>query len=816
MPGLASADPHTVTTLSIIRMNGPARGGPNAASAKTDENTTMAEPSAVERLEEGLEPVGDGKEAEESLSRYCKPVELYNIIQRRAMRHPLFLQRCLNYKIEAARQRRIQMTVSVLGCGDDSGELCLYSPKVNARSQMPTEYGEQQFWPVFVMVTSPVGDFGPKESVYRLNQTRVVRTSLISSSCNGNGEDGVTFLLPEVRKLLLSASKDGHVVLFVLFADPTAVYKDKEYNAQPLEKCSGRVFWGKLLMTKLCKNWLSNPRSGTSMVGLNGKRVDVVSDVDLHHGSLQHVDLADGRGIKLVEPSSKSSSPSRSLLQVYITGEEVGGKLKVPGLLQNGSHATSVFPSSNRRPRYGRVVFHYLYHFNTLRKTEVTEEFSCPFCLVHCSSFKGLRCHLNASHDLFNFEYLAADGFQVVNVTCRNDLLGPEGDQGDDSDVDGLNDTRIKNFIYKSRCGASRRTPVDTAKEPIDQEVSTSQLPGYQGEVLAKTCQTHGLNSMDSRGFHECQEDSNSELKDVAQLHSSATGVSIRDKNRKQQLLQNGDLVATDMGRPCARTASNLDSQEMKLHETSEEQKSTKVWEVLQPGEDMKTRVENDQNANPIAFGDMDHPFPPQKKLRSDTLLPDQEHISSSVNGLPSLSTNGLCASAVAAVSSEECALSAVVASVPVPVPQLEKGRKVSSQRAEARSRAQLTKRQFFHSHTAQPMALEQLLSDKDSEDEIDDFVADFEDRRMLDDFVDVTKHEKEVMHMWNSFVRKQRVLADGHCAWACEAFSNLHAQNFQKNPTMRRCLMLFMIKLWNHHLIDGKTIDRCLRIVDS
>lgn len=27
----------------------------------------------------------------------------------------------------------------------------------------------------------------------------------------------------------------------------------------------------------------------------------------------------------------------------------------------------------------------------------------------------------------------------------------------------------------------------------------------------------------------------------------------------------------------------------------------------------------------------------------------------------------------------------------------------------------------------------------------------------MLDDFVDVTKDEKRMMHMWNSFVRKQR-----------------------------------------------------------
>lgn len=28
---------------------------------------------------------------------------------------------------------------------------------------------------------------------------------------------------------------------------------------------------------------------------------------------------------------------------------------------------------------------------------------------------------------------------------------------------------------------------------------------------------------------------------------------------------------------------------------------------------------------------------------------------------------------------------------------------------------------------------------------------------QMLDDFVDVSADEKEVMHLWNSFVRKQR-----------------------------------------------------------
>lgn len=30
------------------------------------------------------------------------------------------------------------------------------------------------------------------------------------------------------------------------------------------------------------------------------------------------------------------------------------------------------------------------------------------------------------------------------------------------------------------------------------------------------------------------------------------------------------------------------------------------------------------------------------------------------------------------------------------------------------------------------------------------------------------------------------------------------------------RCFMLFLIKLWNHHLVDGATVDKCLTVVDS
>ncbi|XP_022737366.1 polycomb group protein EMBRYONIC FLOWER 2-like [Durio zibethinus] len=109
---------------------------------------------------------------------------------------------------------------------------------------------------------------------------------------------------------------------------------------------------------------------------------------------------------------------------------------------------------------------------------------------------------------------------------------------------------------------------------------------------------------------------------------------------------------------------------------------------------------------------------------------------------------------------------------------QFAKTRKISMEQSDPRNCTILQKRQFFHSHRAQPMAIDQVMSDRDSEDEVDDDVADFEDRRMLDDFVDVTKHEKQIMHFWNSFVRKQRVLADGHIPWRGEPFSKLHGRD--------------------------------------
>jgi hypothetical protein len=162
------------------------------------------------------------------------------------------------------------------------------------------------------------------------------------------------------------------------------------------------------------------------------------------------------------------------------------------------------------------------------------------------------------------------------------------------------------------------------------------------------------------------------------------------------------------------------------------------------------------QNANHV------HPLALNSDLPSSTINGHWEKIDGATEFLERnmASPNAtVCSSATAhSYADAECVQSVPGSKLAPPgMLQFAKTRKLSAERSDPRNRALLQKREFFHSHRAQPMALEQVLSDRDSEDEVDDDVADLEDRRMLDDFVDVTKDEKQIMHLWNSFVRKQR-----------------------------------------------------------
>ncbi|KAG2676322.1 hypothetical protein I3760_12G047700 [Carya illinoinensis] len=355
-----------------------------------------------------------------------------------------------------------------------------------------------------------------------------------------------------------------------------------------------------------------------------------------------------------------------------------------------------------RRLKAGIVIFNYRDYNNMLQKTEVTDDFACPFCLMQCASFKGLRYHLCSSHDLFNFEFWVTEEYQAVNVSVKIDILRSET-------VAASVEPKLQSFLFCSRPRKLRRKELDQNEKLVNVQFLELDSPRPVGEHI-------------HNGFLEKDDDVQS---------------------------CKGEMVSKS--------------------------------------------------------------FPSVKEMHNGRVggnyVPDYPGAAGCIERVASSSNVPGVSIAMAQSSVDpECVKSVSGSDPAVPA----KARKSSAERSDPRNRVLLQKRQFFHSHRVQPMALDQVLSDQDSEDEVDDDIADLEDRRMLDDFVDVTKDEKKLMHLWNSFVRKQRVLADGHVSWACEAFSKLHGQELISSPALFWCWRLFMIKLWNHGLLDACTMDNC------
>ncbi|XP_021905596.1 polycomb group protein EMBRYONIC FLOWER 2 isoform X2 [Carica papaya] len=577
--------------------------------------------------------------AEESLSIYCKPVELYNILQRRAIRNPIFLQRCLHYKIQGKHKRRIQMTISLSGTLNEGAHT-------------------QGLFPLYILLARLISDKATVEhsAVYKFSRACVLTSFL---GIDGSNQAQASFVLPEINKLALEAKSNTLAVLFISFAGTQNPQCGNDSMKVHSGNGGGYCLWGKIQLESLYMSWEKSPNMSL------GQRAEVMSFVDIHPCFVKMSCLNEDKCISIQVPNNCGSVNTAQQVQVTISAEEIGAKEKSP----YNSYTCSDISSSSTlshiiRLRTGNVIFNYRYYNNKLQRTEVTEDFSCPFCLVKCASFKGLRLHLPSSHDLFHFEFWVTEEYQAVNISVKTDIWRSE------IVADGI-DPKQQTFFFCSRKLKRRRQKniVQNAENgcPLALE---SNLPGL-GQALDK----------------------------VDDAHSSK-------------------------------------------------------------GE--KARISG-------AFGEAD------------------------------------CVQSVSGNNLE-----------PSSVLQFAKTRKLSAERPDQRNRTLLQKRQFFHSHRAQPMALEQVMSDRDSEDEVDDDVADFEDRRILDDFVDVTRDEKQMMHLWNSFVRKQRVLADGHIPWACEAFSRLHGSDLVRSPALLWCWKLFMIKLWNHGLLDARTMNNCSIILQQ
>lgn len=613
--------------------------------------------------------------AEESLLIYCKPVELYNILQCRALQNPSFLQRCLRYKIQARRKQRLQMTISLSGAIKDG---------MQAKDLLP----------VYVLMAKPVSDTevaaGKQHSeVYRLN-----RACKLSSFTEFEGwrRAEANFILPEMNKLSLDVKAGKLTILLVSCGEARNSFCEANVG--------GYCLWGKLPMESL---YSSLEKSASLTLG---NRAEMLSNVDMQSCFLEPCFLEEGSCTTFHTPHDLGTMGSQKV-QVNIVAQKVGAKEKSPYASYTYRNIPTSSLSNIIRLRAGNVIFNYRDRSDMPQKIEVTENFSCPFCLMQCASFKGLRYHLCSSHDLFNFDFWVTEEYQAVNVSVKVDILRSE------IMADGV-DPRLQTFFWCSKPHKRRRLK--------------NQVQNANHVFL------HFLESGSPNFFSEAH----------------------------KGFLEKDDGEKSSMSLPCQKDL---------------------------------------QNARPVAES---------YAIGKPSAVECIEHVASNLNetGVP-------IAMAQSSVDME-CVQSISGSPTPPAVLQFPKTRKLSFERSEPRNRTLLQKRQFFHSHRAQPMALDQVLSDRDSEDEVDDDIADFEDRRMLDDFVDVTKDEKQFMHLWNSFVRKQRVLADGHIPWACEAFSKLHGQELVQAPAIFWCWRLFMIKLWNHGLLDARTMNSCNLVLEG
>ncbi|KAI5433409.1 hypothetical protein KIW84_020621 [Lathyrus oleraceus] len=69
--------------------------------------------------------------------------------------------------------------------------------------------------------------------------------------------------------------------------------------------------------------------------------------------------------------------------------------------------------------------------------------------------------------------------------------------------------------------------------------------------------------------------------------------------------------------------------------------------------------------------------------------------------------------------------------------------------------------------------------------------------------------------HKTATVKNNNEVLANDHVPWACEAFSKHRAEELITFRTLHWCWTLFMIKLWNHGLLNACTMNKCSSILE-
>ncbi|TKY51784.1 Polycomb group protein EMBRYONIC FLOWER 2 [Spatholobus suberectus] len=677
--------------------------------------------------------------AEESLSVYCKPVELYNYLQQRAIDKPLFLQRCLDYRIRAKRKKRILMRVSWLWKDDKTRSLfplCICLARLDPNNGAE---GAQRYH--FVRISTFRGPSG--------------------IDGNRNTKIKVNFMLPELDKLHVEANSGKYFVL--IFASVESPISLSRVNASlmPLEMASNESRGGeKCLYGKV------------SLKDLLGRKTKFWSDIDLLPCILMYclrrksksISIPDSRDSQVEVCSSISIQDSRDsqdegeLKQLKISHyvEEFGARENSPCRTHASREVASMSSSLSHILwlKEGNVSFNYRYYNNKLQRTEVTEDFSCAFCLVRCATYKGLKCHLSSSHDFFNFEFSEDCPSVYVSVTTdiwRLEIIA--------HDVD----PRVQTFLYCAK-PPKRREPKNVSHgraDDADQQLLDPEIPTGDTELLENA---NGLNAVVLHPGPDCVPSiSDHDNGTHAMLQVDHEGVS-------------NAILHSDPD--CVPSISDHDNGTHAMLLVDHEGVSNAI---LHPDPDCVPSISDHDNGTHAVLH-VDH-----EGVSNAILHPDLDCV-------PSISEHDHETPAV---------------------PQVGNKGKLSIEHYDPKIVARLKKRNFCHSHKYQAMELEEALVDEDSEDEINEEVQEIEDRRKLA-ILDATDNDKRFLPMWNSFIKKHRVLADGHMNWACEAFTKYHCAELAQSPTLAWHWRVFMFKLLIQGLQEARTINKCCIILEQ
>ncbi|XP_058770196.1 polycomb group protein EMBRYONIC FLOWER 2-like isoform X3 [Vicia villosa] len=812
--------------------------------------------------------------AEQSLSVFCKPVEFYNILHHRATISavPLFLPRCFEYRIQARDNKRIQITVFLSWSDEET----------------------QNMFPFYVSLArrNPKNEDADYSTVYLLSQIVTIRGS---SGADGNRIIKAEFTLCEVNKLAAEANSGS---LFLLFfttegnSDSSSRVKASLGPSDPTSHESlaeKNCLYGKISFQSIYLAWKNSPNFRW------GQRAEIKTTLELLPCVLKYDFVNKGTTIAIQDLWNFGLESTSKSVEIKIFAEEIKAMEKSRNRRNTLPSSSSSRSSLSRviRLKEGNVTFNYRYYNNKLQRTEVSENFSCPFCLIKWGSYKGLRCHLLASHDFFKFEFSASEDCLAVNVSLnfdiwRFELVG-----------DGV-DPKLQTFFLHGK-RMTHISPENACFEVV-QDVDPPTLANNEDPpALANNADPPAL-AMDEDPPALAMDEDPPVLamdEDPPVLAIDADSPVLATDADPPVLATDADppvlatdadppVLATDADPPVLATvadppvlatvadppvlttgadppvlAMDVDPPVLPMDADPPVLAMGANPPVLAVGADPSVlavgadppvlavgadlpvlavdadlpvlAVDADQ---PVLAVDADQPVlavdadpsllarnadPPVLAMDADPLFSESETPLGDNEFLKKIDGNS-------ATISGDAKSNANIVPNPNPdcVPiiskhghgtsaglQIGNTGKLPVEHFDPQNIARLKKRQFYHSHKAQAMCLDEVLSNYDSEDDVDDEVADIEERVKLD-LQPLSKEEKQFMFMWNSFIRKQRVRIDSHIRWACKAFSVLHGSELVKSRELTWYWTMFRIKLYNLGLIDGKIITDCSNILEQ